>query len=210
MLKASFQFSASSNWCNRDLIKIFTTVFTSLLERIDYQAPNMYTLFTCYVEVPSDCCLWPCVISTILFPWWCVISSVFTGAESPLKCQKCGIAAVYFSVFESFTSHIYLYLCLGQCCVIISRSWSAELCDCVVSYCASSRTTESALFLYSDSDLESPFANTVLYVFSLRFLAQCLLTGSRKKKTYQCVALVCFWYLYCKQIGYFPKVLCFC
>lgn len=39
------------------------------------------------------------------------------------------------------------------------------------------RTTESALFLYSDSDLESPFANTVLYGFSLRFIAQCLLNN---------------------------------
>lgn len=53
------------------------------------------------------------------------------------------------------------------------------------------RTTESALFLYSDSDLESPFANTVLYVFSLRFLAQCLLKGSRKKKTHNNVLLWC-------------------
>lgn len=55
------------------------------------------------------------------------------------------------------------------------------------------RTTESALFLYSGSDLESPFANTVLYVFSLRFLAQCLLTGSRKeKKKKKPITMCCF------------------
>lgn len=94
----------------------------------------------------------------------------------------CIIYKPYLSIFMPWTV---------LCCVAISRNWSTELCDCVVSYCVSFRTTESALFLYSGSDLESPFANTVLYVFSLRFLAQCLLTGSRKKNTHNNVLLWC-------------------